>query len=63
MKRIVCSLCGGTGVAYEVPDPVETRENTPKIPAIEKQYQFDFPPTPEEDEAWKEFEKRNGLSS
>lgn len=56
MKRIVCSLCGGTGVAYEVQTPVEVpKEKT--VALLEKQYQFDFPPTPEEEEAWKHLEK------
>lgn len=42
MKRIVCSLCGGTGVAYEVQDPVETLKEIPKVPMLEKQYQLEL---------------------
>lgn len=57
MKRIVCSLCGGTGIAYEVQDPVESRKESPKVPLLEKQYQLDLPPTDEEEEAWKALEK------
>lgn len=56
MKRIVCSLCGGTGVAYEVQDPVEVPKHK-NVALLEKQYQFDFPPAPEEEEAWKTLEK------
>lgn len=57
MKRIVCSLCGGTGIAYEVPDPVESRKETPKVPLLEKQYQLPLEITEEEEEAWKALEK------
>ena len=57
MKRITCSLCGGTGVAYEVHDPVEERE--PKqVAALERQMQLDPVVTPEEEEAWVALEKR-----
>lgn len=56
MKRVVCALCGGTGVSFEVPDPATVRPKT-KIAALEKQLTF-FPdePTPEEEEAWKALE-------
>lgn len=56
MRRIVCSLCGGTGVAYEVQTPVEVPKGR-TVALLEKQMSFDFPPTPEEEEAWKEIEK------
>lgn len=56
MKRIVCSLCGGTGVSYEVQTPVEVPKEK-AVALLEKQMQFDFPPTPEEEEAWKQLEK------
>ena len=57
MKRITCSLCGGTGVSYEVHDPVEERE--PKqVAALERQMQLDLVVTPEEEEAWVALEKR-----
>ena len=59
MKRITCSLCGGTGVAYEIQDPVEIR--TPKqVAAVEKQFQLDTPLTEEEEEAWQTLEKSLG---
>lgn len=61
MKRITCSLCGGTGVAYEVQDPVEAPTKK-QVPAIEKQFQLDLPPTAEEDEAWRLLEKSLRLS-
>lgn len=56
MKRITCSLCGGTGVSYEVHDPVEEREPR-QVAALEKQTQLDLVVTPEEEEAWQVVEK------
>lgn len=56
MKRITCTLCGGTGVAYEVPDPVEVPKQK-IVPALEKQLSLDLGPTPEEEEAWKYIER------
>lgn len=62
MKRITCSLCGGTGVAYEIQEPVEIR--TPKqVAAVERQMQLDLSPTVEEEEAWKALEKNLLTSS
>ena len=62
MKRITCSLCGGTGVAYEVQEPVEVpKEKT--VALLEKQMQLDFGPTAEEEEAWKTLEKNILTSS
>lgn len=62
MKRITCSLCGGTGVAYEVQEPVEVpKERT--VALLEKQMQLDFDPSPEEEEAWRELEKNLLTSS
>lgn len=58
MKRITCSLCGGTGVSYEIQDPVEPSTKK-QVPAIEKQFQLDLPPTPEEEEAWRELERKH----
>lgn len=58
MKRITCTLCGGTGVAYEVPDPVESPKRK-TVAALESQLTLDFGTTPEEEEAWKSLE--NGL--
>jgi hypothetical protein len=62
MKRIVCSLCGGTGVSYEIQTPVEVPKCKP-VPVLEKQFQFDSPPTTEEEEAWKALEKNLLTSS
>lgn len=68
MKRITCTLCGGTGVSYIVQDPVETPKQKP-VAALEKQLSLDFGPTPEEEEAWKHIERTvvhtyvNGLKS
>lgn len=56
MKRITCSLCGGTGVAYEIQEPVEVPKGK-TVALLEKQMQLDFGPTPEEEEAWKALEK------
>lgn len=43
-------------MAYEVQEPVEVpKEKT--VALLEKQMQLDFPPTPEEEEAWRELEK------
>jgi hypothetical protein len=51
MKKTICTLCGGTGVAYEVPDPVE--QPKPKhVPLLEKQYVLPLEVTEEEEEAW-----------
>ena len=62
MKRITCSLCGGTGVSYEIQDPVEERE--PKqVAALERQLQMDPTPTLEEEEAWEALEKNLLTSS
>lgn len=60
MKRITCTLCGGTGVSYEVHDPVELREHK-QVAVLEKQYQLDLPMTAEEEEAWKALEKQRSL--
>lgn len=56
MKRITCTLCGGTGIAYEVQDPVEVPKGK-IVPAVEKQLSLDFGTTPEEEEAWKHLER------
>lgn len=55
MKRITCSLCGGTGVAYEIQEPVEVRESK-QVAALERQFQLGLETTPEEEEAWKDLE-------
>jgi hypothetical protein len=62
MKRITCSLCGGTGVAYEVQEPVEVPKDK-TVALLEKQMSFDFSPSPEEEEAWKALEKNLLTSS
>ena len=56
MKRVTCSLCGGTGVAYEIQEPVEVPTKK-QVAALEKQFQLDLPPTAEEEEAWNLLEK------
>lgn len=56
MKRITCSLCGGTGVAYEIQEPVQIQ--VPKqVAALERQSQLGPSPTLEEEEAWEALEK------
>lgn len=55
MKRIVCTLCGGSGIAYEVKDPAELRPKKP-VAALEREYQLPLFSTPEEEEAWKALE-------
>lgn len=62
MKRITCSLCGGTGVAYEIQEPVEVREPKP-VAALERKLQLDLSPTVEEEEAWRALEKNLLTSS
>lgn len=58
MKRITCSLCGGTGFAYEGQDPVEAKTDKPVVAALERNYQLSLPMTDEEEEAWKHLEKQ-----
>jgi hypothetical protein len=62
MKRIVCSLCGGTGVSHEIQETVEIPK-CKNIAVLEKQFQFDSPPTPEEEEVWRALEKNLLTSS